>query len=51
MRTKTLLIGVALAVVFSVSAPKIFAQNLLTNGSFETGDFTGWTTGGSSPTG
>jgi hypothetical protein len=46
MRTKTLLIGVALAVVFSVSAPKIFAQNLLTNGSFETGDFTGWTTGG-----
>jgi hypothetical protein len=27
-------------------APAAFAQNLLTNGSFETGDFTGWTTGG-----
>jgi len=29
-----------------VCAPASFAQNLLTNGSFETGDFTGWTTGG-----
>jgi hypothetical protein len=28
------------------TAPKTFAQNLLSNGSFETGDFTGWTTGG-----
>ncbi len=46
MRTKTLLVGVALAICFAVSAPKTFAQNLLTNGSFETGDFTGWTTGG-----
>jgi hypothetical protein len=46
MRTKTLLVAVALAVCFSVSAPKTFAQNLLTNGSFETGDFTGWSTGG-----
>jgi hypothetical protein len=44
MRTKILLVAVALAVCFSVSAPKTFAQNLLTNGSFETGDFTGWTT-------
>ncbi len=46
MRTKILLVAVALAVCFSVSAPKAFAQNLLTNGSFETGDFTGWSTGG-----
>jgi hypothetical protein len=44
MRTKTLLVVVALAVCFTVSAPKTFAQNLLTNGSFETGDFTGWNT-------
>ncbi len=46
MRLKTLLVVVALAVCVSVSAPKTFAQNLLTNGSFETGDFTGWNTGG-----
>ena len=46
MRLKTLLVVVALAVWFSVSAPKTFAQNLLANGSFETGDFTGWNTGG-----
>jgi len=47
MRTKTLLVVVALALVaFTISAPATFAQNLLTNGSFETGDFTGWTTGG-----
>ncbi|MGB8888149.1 MAG: PEP-CTERM sorting domain-containing protein [Candidatus Korobacteraceae bacterium] len=45
MRLKTLLVVVALA-VFAFSAPKTFAQNLLTNGSFETGDFTGWNTGG-----
>jgi hypothetical protein len=44
MRTKTLLVAVALAFCLSISAPKTFAQNLLTNGSFETGDFTGWTT-------
>lgn len=46
MRLKTLLVVVAVAVCFSVSAPKTFAQNLLANGSFETGDFTSWTTGG-----
>lgn len=43
MRAKTLLIVIAMSVL--VCAPS-FAQNLLTNGSFETGDFTGWTTGG-----
>ncbi len=46
MRLKTLLVIVALVMFVSV-APATFAQNLLTNGSFETGDFTGWTTGGS----
>lgn len=47
MRTKTLLVVTALALLaFTVSAPATFAQNLLTNGSFETGDFTGWTTTG-----
>ena len=45
MRLKTLLVIVALAVCLA-SAPATFAQNLLTNGSFETSDFTGWTTGG-----
>jgi len=43
MRIKTLLVVAALALL--VSAPA-FGQNLLTNGGFETGDFTGWTTGG-----
>ena len=46
MRVKTLLVIVALAFCVCVSAPMTFAQNLVTNGSFETGDFTGWTTGG-----
>lgn len=46
MRPKFLLVVVALAVAFTVTAPKTFAQNLVSNGSFETGDFTGWTTGG-----
>lgn len=47
MRSKTLLVTIALAVIaFTMAAPATFAQNLLTNGSFETGDFTGWTTGG-----
>ncbi len=44
MRVKTLLVIVAMAVL--LCAPAAFAQNLLANGSFETGDFTGWTTGG-----
>jgi hypothetical protein len=46
MRPKTLLAVVALAVAFTFTAPKTFAQNLVQNGSFETGDFTDWTTTG-----
>jgi hypothetical protein len=46
MRQRTLLVIVALAFCLFVCAPTTFAQNLITNGSFETGDFTGWTTGG-----
>jgi hypothetical protein len=46
MRQKSLLAVVALLVLL-VGAPVAFAgPNLLANGSFETGDFTGWTTGG-----
>ena len=41
MRLKTLLVIAALVVFMSV-APMTFAQNLVVNGSFETGDFTGW---------
>jgi hypothetical protein len=44
MRLKHLLVVVALTVLL-VSAPAS-AQNLVANGSFETGYFTGWTTGG-----
>ncbi len=39
MRPKTLLVLVALVVALLVSAPQTFAQNLVQNGSFETGDF------------
>jgi PEP-CTERM motif len=47
MRQKVLLAVVALAVIVVLGAPKAFAgPNLVANGSFETGDFTGWTTGG-----
>jgi hypothetical protein len=42
MQLKMLVVVIALAVVFGVAAPKAFASNLLINGSFETGDFTGW---------
>ena len=45
MRAKPLLVVVALAFCLGLTQAT-FAQNLLTNGSFETGDFTGWTTGG-----
>ncbi len=44
MRVKTLLAFVVVAIL--LCAPAAFAQNLLTNGNFATGDFTGWTTGG-----
>lgn len=46
MRPKFLLVVVALAVAFIVTAPKTFAQNLVQNGSFETGDFTSWNVNG-----
>ena len=36
----------SLLCVFGVFACAASAQNLLSNGSFETGDFSGWTTGG-----
>jgi hypothetical protein len=46
MRQKALLAVVALAVLVAV-APMAFASpNLVNNGSFESGDFTGWTQGG-----
>ena len=43
MRLKTLLVIVAATMLLCAPA---FGQNLLANGSFETSDFTGWTTGG-----
>jgi|ERR1035437_675625 hypothetical protein len=46
MRQKALLAVIAL-VVLVVGAPMAFAgTNLLTNGSFQNGDFSGWTQGG-----
>ena len=46
MRQKALLVVAALVAVLLVGAPTAFATNLLNNGSFETGDLTGWTGGG-----
>ena len=47
MRQKALLTVVALVVLLLVGAPTASASpNLINNGSFESGDFTGWTTGG-----
>jgi hypothetical protein len=43
MRQKALLVVIALVAVLLVGAPTAFAANLVTNGSFETSDFTGWT--------
>jgi hypothetical protein len=45
MSSKTLAVVAILALALCVSAPA-FASNLVTNGSFETGDFSGWTPGG-----
>jgi len=44
MRVRTLLAIVAVTIL--LCAPMAFGQNLLTNGSFESGSFSGWTTGG-----
>jgi hypothetical protein len=38
-----ILMGAAAVAVSVVAAPAFASTNLLTNGSFETGDFTGWT--------
>ncbi len=46
MQKKALLAVVALVFVLVVGAPAFAAPNLVNNGSFETGDYTGWTTGG-----
>jgi hypothetical protein len=46
MRQKALVAVAALVAVLLVGAPTAFATNLLTNGSFETGDLTGWIGGG-----
>jgi len=46
MGLKTPLVAAALAFCLCLAAPAMFAQNLLTNGSFETANFSGWTTGG-----
>ncbi|HUI84136.1 MAG TPA: PEP-CTERM sorting domain-containing protein [Candidatus Binatia bacterium] len=45
MRLKPLLAVVAVALL-CLAAPMVSAQNLLTNGGFEGGSFSGWTTGG-----
>jgi hypothetical protein len=46
MTLAALAAGIALA-----SSPAFAATNLITNGSFETGDFTGWTYSGVTPSG
>ena len=42
----SLMMVLSLGTLQSVHADPITTTNLLTNGSFETGDFSGWTTGG-----
>jgi hypothetical protein len=46
MRSRHWVVMVALVLALGTMGPVAFAQNLLTNGSFETGDFTGWTLAG-----
>jgi len=46
MRGNTLRLIIILAFCACVGRGAAFAQQLLTNGSFESGDFSGWTTGG-----
>jgi hypothetical protein len=47
MRTGHWVVTIALLLAFGTIGPVAFADpNLLTNGSFATGDFTGWTQGG-----
>jgi hypothetical protein len=44
MRQKALLAVVALVAVLLIGAPTAFATNLLTNGSFQNGNLSGWNT-------
>ena len=47
---RKLLAGVAFAAVMSVAGQaSAYGPNLITNGSFETGDFTGWSSTGAGP--
>jgi hypothetical protein len=45
MQRKNWILGAILALALTTVAPAVFADGV-TNGSFETGDFTGWTLGG-----
>ena len=46
MKKVTAAIGVMTSCLLAASVPPASASTLINNGSFETGDFTGWTTGG-----
>ena len=46
MRQKALLAVIALVALLVLGAPAFASPNLVTNGSFETGDFTGWNQSG-----
>ena len=43
MRVQTGLLGAAAALLLAVAAPAASAGELVTNGGFETGSFSGWT--------
>jgi hypothetical protein len=51
MKQRIALSAIALASALAVAAPAQAATNLLTNGSFETGDYTGWTLAGTAADG